>query len=170
MAIAPYKWMEVSLPRPMEPVLQDPHHSHSHSQNCWAYPRGSLSAAHGKGQSAITEKTDAPATPPQDMMPLQSDHNPHALHLGLWRLHEPWGEESVESGPTSVICLPPKEARDPYKVIGSSVTVTQLIWHPILGEMYIDMLTCMLSIVGLGLDPVVEDHHALALQELPDSD
>ena len=76
----------------------------------------------------------------------------------------------MESGPTSIISIPPKEAMEPYKVIGSSVMVTQLIWHPTLVEMYIDMLACMLSIVSLGLDPVVDEHQALALQELPNLD
>ena len=71
------------------------------------------------------------------------------------------------SGPTSVISNPLKDAGEPYEVMGSSVMVTQ---HPTLGKMYIDMLTCTLSIVGLGLDPMADDHLALALQELSNPD
>ena len=47
---------------------------------------------------------------------------------------------------------------------------TQLIQHPTSGEMYISMLTYRLSIVGLGLDPMVNDCPPLALQELSDLD
>ena len=42
----------------------------------------------------------------------------------------PVGKESVESGPTVIISILSEEAGDPYEVIGSSVMVTQLIWHP----------------------------------------
>ena len=72
----------------------------------------------------------------------------------------------MESSPTLVIGVPPKEAMDPYEVMGSSVVATWLIWHPTSGEMYIDML----SILGLGLGPMADDCLALALQELPDLD
>ena len=48
--------------------------------------------------------------------------------------------------------------------------VTWVVQHPTSGEVYINMLTCMLSIMGLGPDPMADDCPALALQELPDSD
>ena len=73
-ATVPSNWTEVSSPRPMEPILQDPHHSDSCSQSCQALPRGSLLAAHGKDWPITTEKLDAPATPPWEMMLLQSNH------------------------------------------------------------------------------------------------
>ena len=76
----------------------------------------------------------------------------------------------MESSPALVISVPPKEAEDPYEIMGSSVMVAWLIWHATLGEAYINMLTCMLSIVGLELDPMTDDHLALALQELSNSD
>ena len=47
---------------------------------------------------------------------------------------------------------------------------THLIQHPVSGEMYIDMLTCMLSIVDLGFNTMVDDCWAPALWELPNLD
>ena len=151
-ATARSNWAEVSSPRLMEPTPQDPHHSHSQSHK--AHPRLSMLAAHGEDQPTTTRKTDTPATPPWEMMLLQSDHKPLCplpMFAGIaWALQ---GEESVESGPTLAIGIPPKEAAEPFKVMGSSVMVTQLVWHPSLGEVYINMLTCMLSIVAWGLTP-----------------
>ena len=39
-----------------------------------------------------------------------------------------------------------------------------------MGAIYINIQSCALRIVGLGLDPMAEDHLALTLQELSDSD
>ena len=59
-------------------------------------------------------------------------------------------------------------AADLYEVMGSSVMVTHLIQLPTSGGMYIDLLTCILSIVDLRLDPVADDHPVLPIQELSD--
>ena len=80
-----------------------------------------------------------------------------------------WGEESPERAPTTVVGIPPKEAKEPLEVMGSSVIATCLFWHPILGGMYIDMLTCTLSIADLGFNTMANDHPVPALQELPNS-
>ena len=136
---APSNWTEVSLPRPTEPVPQDPHPSHScsHSQNCWACPRGSLSVVHVESQS--TEKTTAPITLPQDVMPLQlkSDHKPPCPPSGFVEIAQTLGDEPVESSqPFAITGIPPEEVIDPYEVLGSSVMVTWLIQHPTLGDVY----------------------------------
>ena len=47
---------------------------------------------------------------------------------------------------------------------------TQLFWHPILGDVYIDMLTCMMSFMDLGINPLVEEHLVPAPQEHFNSD
>ena len=52
-------------------------------------PRGSLSVVHGEGWPTTTQKTDALTAPSPEVMPLQFDHKPHGLCLGLWRMHEP---------------------------------------------------------------------------------
>ena len=63
-----------------------------------------------------------------------------------------------------------EEAKDPLEAMGVSIMATYLTWHPTLGEMYIDMLTCTLSIVDLGFNTMVDDHPVTALQELPNMD
>ena len=68
----------------------------------------------------------------------------------------------------SVTGVPPEEAEEPYEVMGLSVMVTWLFQHPASGEMYINMLTCTLSIVDQGLNPMADDHPTLALQDLSD--
>ena len=69
-ATAPSNWVEVPVSRLAEPASADPHHSHSHSHshNTQAHPRGSLMAAHGRDQPAVTKKRDKPVTLPQEVM------------------------------------------------------------------------------------------------------
>ena len=132
--------------------LWDPHCSHRRS--CWAHPRGSLSVASGQDWPTTTEKTDAPAAPPSEKMYCSPTTNPQCpLPRFMEIVCTLQGKESVESSPTSVVGIPPKEAEELYEVMGSSVMVTQLFWHPTSGEMYIDMLTCMLTTVDLGPNP-----------------
>ena len=69
-----------------------------------------------------------------------------------------WGEESVESGPPSIIGVPPKEVIDPYEVMGSAVMATHLLWHPNMREVFINIQSCALRIVGLVLGPMADDH------------
>ena len=47
---------------------------------------------------------------------------------------------------------------------------TQFFQYPTSCEMYISMLTCMLSVVDLGINPMVEDHPVPALWEHSNSD
>ena len=77
-----------------------------------------------------------------------------------------WGEHSLQI----VIRVPAREYEKSYKAVGSSIMVTQLLWHPTLGEMFIDMLTCTLSVVDLGVDLMVVVCPGPALQEHSDSD
>ena len=83
----------------------------------------------------------------------------------------PVGEESMRSGPMSVVGILPEEAedQDQFKVMWSSVIAAQLFRHPALGEMYIDLLTCTLSVMDLGVNPMA-DCPILTLEELLDLD
>ena len=77
------------------------------------------------------------------------------------------GVPAESNQPSTVIGIPPEEATGPYEVMGSSVMVTHLFQDPTSGEMFIDMITYIQSIVDLGLDAAVDVHPVLTLQELP---
>ena len=101
-------------------------------------------------------------------MLLQSHHEPPGPLSGFAEIaHTLWGEKR---GPTTVVAIFPEEAGEPLEVMGCSIMTTHLIWHPISGEMYIDMLTCMLSIVDLGYNTMADDCPVSALPELPNAD
>ena len=93
--------------------------------------------------------------------------SPHALYLGLQKSPMPCGERSQWRVIQPVISIPSKEVKEPLEVLGSSVTATQLFQHPTSGEMYIDMFTCMLSIVDLGFNTMADDCPVPGLWELP---
>ena len=84
--------------------------------------------------------------------------------------HALWGEESADRDPITVIGILHEDTEAPLEVMWSSVMAMHLFQHPILAEMYIVMLTCMLSIVDLGFNTTVDDHLVPALWELPYSD
>ena len=77
-----------------------------------------------------------------------------------------WGEHSL----WIVIGVPPEEAEESYEAVCCSIMETQLFQHPTSGEMYINMLTCTLSVVELAVDPMAEDHQVPALWEHSNSD
>ena len=66
--------------------------------------------------------------------------------------------------------VPTGEDEESYKAVCSSIVATQLFWHPTLGEMFINMLTCMLSVMDLRVDPMVDVCPIWALQEHSNSD
>ena len=72
-----------------------------------------------------------------------------------------WGEYNL----WIVIGIPPEEAEESYETMGSSIMATQLFWHPTSVEIYIDMLTYMLSVMDLGIDAMAEDCPVPALWE-----
>ena len=53
--------------------------------------------------------------------------------------------------------------QDSIQMIGSSMVSTCLFRDSASGAMCIDMVTCSMSLVGMGLDPTVDDHHVPAL-------
>ena len=170
-AAVPSNCVEVSSPRPAEPTPQDPHCSCSHSRSCQTHLRGFLSVAHGIDQPITTEETDVPAASFQEKTLLQSHQEPPCpLPSFAEIVCSLQGEESAERGPTTIIRIPPEEAKEPLEVMGPSVMAMNLFQHAVLGEMYIDMITCMLTIVDLGFITMVDDHLVPALQELPNSD
>ena len=151
MVIAPSNWVEITSPRPAEPTPADPYcsHSHSHSQNTWAHTRGSLMAAHSRDQPAATKKGDEPATLPWEVMTQLevSEHRSSCplpgfveITMSLWGDHSLW----IVTG------IPPEEAEESYEAVSSSIMATHLFQHATLDEMFIDILTCMMSFMDLG--------------------
>ena len=48
--------------------------------------------------------------------------------------------------------------------------VTQMIQHPAIGEVLLNMISHTLSIMDLGLGPTVGEYQAIAIEELSDSE
>ena len=132
-------WIEVCSPWPIEPVSQDPHPCCNCSCRSWAHPRGFLSLGHSESQSITTARwattrTEAPTTPPWEMMPLQStqstsDHKPPCPPPCFAEIAcALQGQESMESGqPLVIIGILPEDVIDPHKVMGVAVTVSWLL-------------------------------------------
>ena len=168
--LAPSSWVEVTSPGQQNLPQQTPHHSHSHihSHNTWAYPGGSLLAAHGGDPPATTERRDEPTTPSWEVMMQLPEHKSSCPQPGFVEIvRSLWGGEC---SPQIDIGVPAGEDEESCKAVGSSVMATWLFWHPTLGEMFIDMVTCILSVVDLGVDSMAEVCLVLALLEHSDSD
>ena len=138
-AAAVSNWMDVSSPRPMEPISQDPcsDHSHScsHSWNNQACPRGSLLAAWGESWPTTTTRMDVSATPPWEMVPSWSDNKPPCPPPGFVEIAQAlYGEEPKESSPPLIIGIPPEEVIELYEAMRTAVTVTHILWHSTTGR------------------------------------
>ena len=76
--------------------------------------------------------------------------------------------------PCEVMSIPPElaEEQGPIQIAGSTMFSTRLIQDAISGSTYINMMTYSLSLVGLGVTPLVGDHSMLTLlgEEDIDSD
>ena len=142
-AAEPSNWVAVTMPRPTEPTLADPHHSHSHSHNTLGHPRRCLMAAHSGDWPVATEKRDEPAIPPWEVM-MQLPVPEHKSLCPLPRFVEIARSLQGEHHPWMVIGVHAGEEEESSKPISSSIMATWLFWHPTLGDMYIDMLTCMM--------------------------
>ena len=109
--------------------------------------------------------------PSQEKMLLQLHHEPPCPPPGFVEItHTLWWEGSRDSHLLStVISILAKEAKDQdqYEVMGSSIMSAHLFRHPTLGHMYIDLLTCMMSVMDLGSGSIVGDHHPLLCQRCP---
>ena len=59
-----------------------------------------------------------------------------------------------------VMGVPPELAKeqDPIWVVGSTMFSARLFQDVVSGTMYIDMMTCLMSLVGLEVTPLVVDH------------
>ena len=101
-----------------------------------------------------------PAASSQEKVLLQSHCKPLGPSAWVCRNHPcPVGRERSNHS-----CQhPPKEAEESLKVVGSSIMATCQFRHPISGKMYIDMITCILSIVVLGFNTMAGDHLVQAL-------
>ena len=116
----------------------------------------------------MAKETDVPAASSQEKMLLQSHHEPPCPPPRFVEIT--YILQGEERGTTTVVSIPPEEAEEPLEVMGSSIMMTHLFQHPISGEIYIDVITCMLSIVDLGFNTTADDHPVPGLWKLPDSD
>ena len=64
-----------------------------------------------------------------------------------------WGKSSL----WMVVGVPAGQDEESYEPVSSSIMAMWLFQHPILGDMYTDMLTCTMSFVDLGIDPFAGD-------------
>ena len=64
------------------------------------------------------------------------------------------------------------EELDPIRLVGSTMFSAWLLQDSMLGAIYINIVTCSMSLVGLGVTPLVVDHSmpALLAEEDTDSD
>ena len=66
-----------------------------------------------------------------------------------------WGDNP----PHEVVGIPPKLAGEqgPIQVVGSAMFSARLVQDMISGSTYIDVMTCSMSLVGLGVTPLAGD-------------
>ena len=145
-------YVEVTLPQLAEPTPADPHCSHSHScsHNTQAHPRGPCWQPMVEIDQPPPREETSLLLHPKRWCCSSLNISPHAPHPGLWRLQEACGGEHSL---WVVVGVSAGEDEESYKAVGSSIMATRLFWHPTLGEKFIDMITCMLSVMDLGVDP-----------------
>ena len=93
-AVVPSNWAEVSLPRLMEPTPWDPNHNCSHSQSCWACQRGPCWQPMAKTSPLPPRRQMQLLLHPRRPCCCSLTTRPHALWLGLQKLHDPCGERN----------------------------------------------------------------------------
>ena len=169
--ILPSNWVKIMPSRLAEPTQQE----HSCTRTHQAYSRRSFLAAQGGGwpwpHTTATTQTTVQATLIQEVMLWQAESSSQLLT-------PPPGFAEIaqslhgDSPPRIVAGIPlvVAEDHDPIQMIGSSMVSAHLFRDSASGAMCIDLVTCSLSLVGMGLDPMVDDHHVPTLQEAMDSD
>ena len=70
-----------------------------------------------------------------------------------------------DSPPRVLTGIPLELAEDqgPIQIVGSSMVSPHLFRDSALGAICIDMVTCSVSLVGMGLDPMMDDCHVPTL-------
>ena len=68
--------------------------------------------------------------------------------------------------------IPPEVAEDqgPIQIVGSTMLCTQLFQNATSRAMCIDMVTCLMNLVGMGIVLPVDDSSIPTLQDEADSD
>ena len=169
--VPPSNWVKIMPSRLAEPTQWE----HSNSRICQAHSRGSFSVTHGRGWPGphiiATTLTTAQATPSWEVVPWQAESSSQPL------TPPPGFVEITQSlhgdNPSRIVASIPPEVtkdQDPMQMIGSSMVSTHLFRDSASGTMCIDLVTCSLSLVGVGLDSMVDDHHVPTLQEVTDMD
>ena len=168
--ILPSICVKITSSRSAEPIQREC----SHSRTCWAHARGSFLAAYGEGQpqaTATAQKAGQQATPAQEVMPQQAGPSsqcttpPPGFVEMAQSLH--WDNLlRVVAGITPELV----EDQGPIQMVGFSMLSAQLFQDAASGAMCIDMVACSMSMVGMGLNPMADDHHIPTLGEATDLD
>ena len=77
-----------------------------------------------------------------------------------------------DNPPRVVTGIPPRLAGDqgPIQMVGCTMLSAQLFQDATSGAMCIDMMTCSMNLVGMGIGPTVDDHSIPALLDEVDLD
>ena len=117
--------------------------------------------AHGIGHLKPTATTQA-ASP--SLVPTQKAESQQEEISGQWHTHPPRFMEimrslQVDNLPCEVRGIPLELAKEqgPIWIVGSTMFSARLIQDTVSGSTYIDMMTCSVSLVGLGVTPSVDD-------------
>ena len=152
------------------------HWEHSHSRTCRAFTRGSFSVAYGKGwpqphATATTQTTIWPAILTPEVVPQWGEYTsqpptpPPGFVEIAWSL---CGDRPLRI--VTGIPLELAEDQSPIQMIGSSMMSAYLVRDLTLGAICIDMVTCSMNLMGMGLNPTADDHHVPTLWEATHSD
>ena len=167
----PCNWVKIMPSRLVEEPTQ---REHSHSRTCWAHSRESFLVAHGGRwpgpQATPITQTTTPATPIQEVMPQQAESSgqPQTPPLGFAEIVQSlWGDN-----PPRIITSIPLGGKDhdPIQIIGSSMLSAHLLRDVASGAMCINLITCSLSVVDMGLNCMADDCPTPAPEEVMDSD
>ena len=168
--VLPSNWVKITPSKLMEPTQRE----HSDSRTHQAHAKRSFLAAYGKGwpqATATTQTASQQASPAKEVMPQRpgssSQHpTPPPVFAEITQsLHG-------DNPPRVVTGIPPELAEDqgPIQMVGSSMLSTQLFRDATSGAICIDMVTCSMSLVCIGLNPMADDHHIPTPQEATDLD
>ena len=173
--IAPSNWVKVTPSRRAEPTEPADSWEYSHSWNQRARARGVFRITSGMGQSR-------PITTTPEDGPLATSSLRAETQLGStiiqWQMPPPEITEITKTccrndEPHVVMGVPPElaDGQSPIQVTGYTTFSVRLLQDEALGVMYINMMACAMSLVGLAVtlsatDPTI----STLLGEEDDSD
>ena len=163
-------WVKITSSRSAEPTQREC----SWTSTCWAHARGSFSAAYGEGgpqATATAQMVSQQTTPAQEVVLQQAGPSRQCP------TPPPGFAEIAQSlcgdNPQRVVAgIPSELAEDqgPIQMVGSSMLSGHLFQDATSGTMCIDMVTCSVSLVVVGLNPMADECHIPTLWEATDLD